>query len=51
MASNNVDTIASAGPTKNMQTTLITIPGTPPTNLALYNLNPGPTSPNSIRSS
>jgi prepilin-type N-terminal cleavage/methylation domain-containing protein len=49
MASNNVDTIASAGPTKNMQTTLITIPGTPPTNLALYNLNPGPTSPNYTR--
>jgi prepilin-type N-terminal cleavage/methylation domain-containing protein len=46
MASNNVDTINSAGPTKDMQTTLLTVGAT---NLALYNPNPGATSPNYTR--
>ena len=49
MAANNVDTINTGGPTKNMQTTLLTLPTTPATNLALYNANPGPTSPNYTR--
>jgi prepilin-type N-terminal cleavage/methylation domain-containing protein len=49
MAANNVDTINSAGPTKNMGITLLTLAGPPPTNLALYNPNPGPTSPNFTR--
>ena len=53
MAANNVDTINSAGPTKNMGTTLMTAPPVPPattgTPLALYNPNPGPTNPNFTR--
>jgi prepilin-type N-terminal cleavage/methylation domain-containing protein len=53
MAANNVDTINSAGPTKNMGVTLMTVPPVPPattgTPLALYNPNPGPTSPNFTR--
>src|SRR5476651_654684 len=31
MAANNVDTINTGGPTKNMQTTLLTLPTTPAT--------------------
>jgi prepilin-type N-terminal cleavage/methylation domain-containing protein len=49
MAANNVDTIAAGTATNKMDTILITIPGTPPKPLALYNPNPGPTSPNYTR--
>ena len=47
MAANNVDTVNTGGPTKNMQTVLLPIGAA--TGLSLYNANPGPTSPNYTR--
>jgi type IV pilus assembly protein PilA len=47
MAANNVDTIsAPAAATKDMTTTLLTVGGA---NLSLYNINPGPNTPNYTR--
>jgi prepilin-type N-terminal cleavage/methylation domain-containing protein len=50
MAANNVDTVNPGGPTTNMQSVLLPI-GTPPpvTGLSLYNINPGPSTPNYTR--
>src|SRR6202140_1659262 len=49
MAANNVDTINAGGPTKDMTTALLPIPPATGTALSLFNINPGPGSPNYTR--
>ena len=49
MAANNVDTINSAGPTKDMQTQLLPLLPAVTNPLALFNPNPGVGSPNFTR--
>jgi len=49
MAANNVDTINAAGPTQDMSTPLLPIPPATGPSLSLFNLSPGPSSPNYTR--